>query len=129
MMGKIGVFGGTFNPVHNGHIQLALSAQKEYALDEVWFLPNGNPPHKMGEKIEASREQRKEMLSLAIKKYRQFRVEDYELWREEPSYSCETMEFLKKRCPDFQYYFLIGADSLFSLRNWRNPEKLCAADG
>ncbi len=118
----IGIFGGTFNPIHNAHIEVAMSAYKECNLSKVIFLPNGNPPHKAGEKI-ADKIHRLNMIKLAIKDYDMFEVSDYELNRTEPSYTIDTNRHFKTlySCP---VYFIIGADSLFTLSEWRNYETL-----
>lgn len=123
---KIGIMGGTFDPIHNGHLMLGDYACKEYFLDEVWFMPNGNPPHKNNASIELSATERARMVSLAIKKYPRFRLEDYEINRSGVSCSYETMEHLTALYPNDNFYFIIGADSLFAIETWRSPERLFA---
>ena len=112
---KIGIMGGTFDPIHNGHLMLGDYACREYFLDEVWFMPNGNPPHKDNASIELSAEERARMVSLAIREYPSFRLEDYEIKRSCVSCSYETMEHLTKLYPKDSFYFIIGADSLFAI--------------
>jgi len=124
---KIGIMGGTFDPVHNGHLMLAEEAYKQFQLDEVWFMPNGNPPHKSAHAPEASAKQRAEMVKKAITGTEYFRLEDYEVQSGEISYSYKTMEHLRKKYPDHDFYFIIGADSLFTLCHWMKPERLMAA--
>lgn len=123
---KIGIMGGTFDPIHNGHLMLGDYACREYFLDEVWFMPNGNPPHKDNASIELSAEERARMVSLAIREYPSFRLEDYEIKRSCVSCSYETMEQLTKLYPKDSFYFIIGADSLFAIETWRSPERLFA---
>lgn len=115
---KIGVFGGTFNPVHIGHLVTALYAREEYGLDEIWFMPNGNPPHK---KIAFSVHirHRISMLKLAIEDSPFFRVSFDETSPDRHSYTYETMEYLTAGHPDDQFYFIMGADSLFEIETWK----------
>lgn len=121
---KIGIMGGTFDPIHNGHLMLGDYACKEYFLDEVWFMPNGNPPHKDNASIELSAKERSRMVSLAIQDDPRFRLEDYEVNRSRISCSYETMEHLTALYPEDSFYFIIGADSLFAIETWRSPERL-----
>lgn len=121
---KIGIMGGTFNPIHNGHLMLGEYAHKEFNLDEVWFMPNGNPPHKDDPSIVDDKEDRAVMTELAIKDIPYFRLCRKELDRIEKSYSYSTMEDLTTEYPDDEFYFIIGADSLFSIETWKNPERL-----
>lgn len=121
---KIGIMGGTFNPIHNGHLMLAEYAYRNFDLDEVWFMPNGNPPHKNNPTLLDNTEERKIMVNLAIQDVPYFKLCDHEMNRTEKSYSYETMEYLKKIYPEHTFYFIIGADSLFSIERWKNPERL-----
>ena len=92
---KIGIMGGTFDPIHNGHLMLGEYAYREFKLDQVWFMPNGNPPHKQDNVFQTTREDRMEMVTRSIEKYDYFRLEDYEIKRQEISYSYQTMEYFK----------------------------------
>lgn len=121
---KIGIMGGTFDPVHNGHLMLAENAYRSFHLDEVWFLPNGNPPHKQTSTIQTDAKQRLHMTALAIEKVPYFRLEQYESLNPNISYSFETMEYLCKRYPSAEFYFIIGADSLFAIETWAKPERI-----
>lgn len=121
---KIGIMGGTFNPIHNGHLMLAEFAYHAYGLDEIWFLPNGNPPHKDSSILLNNTDDRKDMVLLAIEGTPYFKLCDYEMQRTDKSYSYETMEHLKSLHPDDDFYFIVGADSLFSLEHWKHPERL-----
>ena len=121
---KIGIMGGTFDPIHNGHLMLGNYAYKLFRLDQVWFLPNGNPPHKSSAAIESMTVNRVEMVQKAIQPYAYFRLEKYEVERKEISYSYQTMQYFQDRYPEHEFYFIIGADSLFSIEKWVHPEKL-----
>ena len=121
---KIGIMGGTFDPVHNGHLMLGHAAYEAAGLDQVWFMPNGNPPHKEKSSIESDVEDRIRMTELAITPFREFRLELYEAKRTEVSCSYSTMEYFKELYPDDEFYFIIGADSLFAIETWRHPERL-----
>ena len=117
MLKKIGIFGGTFNPIHNGHLLLAEAAVKEAGLTKVLFLPNGNPPHKQDKSI-VSAADRFKMVEEAIKYNPSFGISDYEIKRAEPSYTIDTYRVMKEKydCP---IYFIIGADSFYSLHTWK----------
>lgn len=121
---KIGIMGGTFDPIHNGHLQLAESAYRMFGLDEIWFLPNGNPPHKDKIALREHIEDRGNMVRLAIENISYFRLCEYEMQRKERSYSYETMETLQQQYPEYEFYFIVGADSLFSLEFWKCPDRL-----
>ncbi|MDO4312910.1 MAG: nicotinate-nucleotide adenylyltransferase [Eubacteriales bacterium] len=121
---KIGIMGGTFDPIHNGHLMLGEYAYREYDLDKVWFMPNGNPPHKQNTGQRTDAKDRAEMVRLAIDGTDAFCLEKYELNRTDISYSYQTMEYFKERYPEDHFYFIIGADSLFSLEKWVHPERI-----
>lgn len=123
---KIGILGGTFNPIHNGHLQIAKAAYEKFQLDVVWFLPNGRPPHKDEKNITVSSRQRVNMVQIAIKDYPYFKLETYEAEKETVSYSYETMEYFCKIYPEHEFFFIIGADSLFTIEKWVKPERLLA---
>ncbi len=121
---KIGIVGGTFNPIHLGHLMLGEYAYETYGLDEIWFLPNGNPPHKNLLEISTETNDRIAMVNLAIANTPYFKLNEYEMNREEVSYSYETMNYFSKEYPNHEFYFIIGTDSLFQLDKWRHPERL-----
>lgn len=121
---KIGIMGGTFNPIHNGHLMLGEYSYRSCRLDQVWFMPNGNPPHKAGISASYSADIRARMTELAIQDVPYFRLEDYEVKRQEPSYSYQTLEHFKKVYPEDSFYFIIGADSLFNINKWMKPERI-----
>lgn len=124
-MKRIGLLGGTFHPIHNAHIQIALAAYEQYALDAVWFLPTGIPPHKNIAEAVTPKE-RMDMVSLAIKNYPQFQVCDVEISKSEPCYTWETLKQLKEQYKNhIQFYFIIGGDSFYDFSRWKNPDAIC----
>lgn len=124
-MKRIGIMGGTFDPVHNGHLLLGKQAYEEYQLDEIWYMPSHIPPHKKDHTITAGTD-RIEMLKLALKDLPYCIVSDFEMKREGNTYTAHTLELLKEEAPENQFYFIIGADSLFQLEQWYHPEKVMA---
>lgn len=124
-MKKIGIMGGTFNPIHNAHIMMAQAAYEQYGLDEVWFMPSGNPPHKKKKHI-VSDEHRLRMIQFAIDGIEYFSLSDRELKRKGTTYTSETLEELKKEYPNVSFYFILGGDSLADFPQWHCPEKILA---
>jgi len=124
---RIGILGGTFNPVHRGHLALAKSAIKVFDLGKVLFIPSAKPPHKTPH-ILASVKHRMAMLQLAIKNNPKFEICDIETRRTGPSYTIDTITQLRKINPSAEYFFIIGADSLQELHMWKQINdllKLC----
>lgn len=120
---KRGVFGGTFDPVHLGHLLLAEACRDALKLDEVRLLPAAEPPHKPDAEISPGK-QRVAMLEFATAGIPEFVVDRRELKREGPSYTVDTLEELKQEFPDDELYLLIGADSVRDLPTWRAPERI-----
>ena len=110
-MRKIGLMGGTFNPIHNAHLQLAKTAMEEYGLEEILFMTSGNPPHKREEAV-LDKTVRHQMVKLAVAPYSGFVPCDDEVRREAYSYTADTLQRLQKARPDASIYFIIGADSV-----------------
>lgn len=121
---KIGIMGGTFDPIHNGHLLLGKEAYQQFDLDEVWFMPNGNPPHKQSRSIRLDARHRLELVRLAISGFAKFRLEEYEAKRDAVSYTYETMEYFHSKYSSDKFYFIIGADSLFAIESWVHPERI-----
>ena len=119
---KIGIMGGTFDPIHNGHLMLGETAYHQYQLDKVWFMPNGNPPHKKQTNIGTNALKRMEMVKLAIEDKEYFMLQDYEVKKESVSPTYQTLAHFKEIYPDDTFYYIIGADSLFSIERWLHPE-------
>lgn len=115
--------GGTFNPVHVGHLLLAEWAKAEVGLDEVWFVPTGNSYMKESREI-LSGEKRLHMVELALLDNPCFKCLDLEIKRGGSSYSCETLTQLKRVHPENEFFFIVGADCLFTIENWKSPEKI-----
>ncbi len=120
---RLGLFGGTFDPVHYGHLLLAEQCREQCALDEVWFLPSGSPPHKQDARITDGKH-RTEMLKLATAGHPAFVVNDLELHRSGPTFTVETLRDMRERYPERELFFLIGADSLHDLPTWRAPAEI-----
>ena len=120
---RLGLYGGTFDPVHQGHLLLAESCREQLQLDEVWFIPTGTPPHKLGVSISPPKA-RREMLELAIAGLPQFHVSRIEIDRPGPHYTVETLRQLRQERPEDQLFLLIGADSLHDLSTWREPGEI-----
>ncbi len=124
-MSKIGILGGTFDPVHNGHLLLGRQAYSEYHLDEIWYMPSGQPPHKKDHHVTAA-EHRCAMVRLAIAGNHGFCLSEFETRREGNTYTAQTLALLKRQYPQHEFFFIIGADSLYQIENWYHPEKVLA---
>ncbi|MEO5916994.1 MAG: nicotinate (nicotinamide) nucleotide adenylyltransferase [Luteolibacter sp.] len=122
---KIGLFGGTFDPVHLGHIHLATLAKDSLQLDEVRFLPCKISPHKTGS-APASGEDRCEMLRLATAGLSWAVVDDFELTTTGPSFSYLTAEAMAEKFPAARLFWIMGGDQWDALPRWKNPERLAA---
>lgn len=125
---RVGIFGGTFDPVHVGHLILAEQARDHARLDQVWFVPAPRPPQKNGQAITRF-EQRVEMLELAIAGQPAFRIDEVERHRTGPSYTVDTLAELKARHPGHTFFLLLGGDSLADLPTWREPRRIVEQAG
>lgn len=124
-MEKIGIMGGTFNPIHNGHLTLAKKALEQFALDEVLFMPCGVPYMKAGQQVESG-QVRARMTELAIQGTPEFTLSTMEIDKQGNTYTYQTLEQLKRENPSTKYYFILGADSLFHITAWAHPERIFA---
>ncbi|MEW6586518.1 MAG: nicotinate-nucleotide adenylyltransferase [Nitrospirota bacterium] len=124
MKTKIGIFGGTFNPVHYGHLRCAEEVRERLNLDLILFVPAKNPPLKA--KDIAPPEQRYEMLKLALRGNKHLRISDIEYCLTGRSYTVRTIETLQGLYPDAEYYFVLGIDAFLDIPNWWHPERLIA---
>lgn len=122
---KIGVFGGTFDPVHLAHLVVAESARDAAGLDKVFFLPAPHPPHKSIHNL-TDFTHRREMVRLAIEGRSEFVLSDIETRLEGPSYTTRTLDALARQHPGVEWFLIMGADSLRDLPTWRDPERLCS---
>ncbi len=120
---KIGIMGGTFNPIHFGHLLLAETAYHQFELDEILFMPTKNPYYK---KLTSNvtEEDRVAMVKLAIENNAHFRFSGEELKREGATYTVETLRNLTRKNPETEYYFIMGADSLYHIESWKEPDEI-----
>lgn len=124
-MKKIGIMGGTFDPIHNGHLLIAENACEQLALDEVRFIPTGRSPHKQGKQI-TDGAHRLRMVELAIADNPAFVADDRELLSDALSYSYLTLQEMHKDLPEDELYFIMGGDSLRDFKTWFHPELICS---
>ena len=121
---KIGILGGSFDPIHNGHLAIAESAYKDFNLDEIWLIPAGHSPNKDEEKM-TSAVIRAEMTALAAQNIPHFKLSTYEIEKIGTSYTYLTLSDFKEQYPDTYFYFIMGADSLDYFESWKHPEIIC----
>lgn len=121
---NIGILGGTFNPVHYGHLRIAEEVRERFNLSKVIFVPAGIPPFKIKAEELIEADHRAEMVRLAIKTNPFFEFSDIEIKREGISYTVDTLEVLKKEYPGDNIYFIAGADAMADLPKWRRPGRI-----
>ena len=122
---RLGIFGGSFDPVHYGHLLLAECCREQCRLDRVWFVPAAVAPHKIGRTLTPG-PQRVDMLRLAIGGQEEFAVSTVEaLDRGGVSYTVDTLETIHAEQPEDELFLLVGSDSLADLPNWREPRRIC----
>lgn len=119
MTKNVGIMGGTFNPIHNGHLALAQAAYEQICLDKILFMPSGISYLKNGV---LDVRHRINMTSLAIKPYPYFELSLVEAEREGNTYTSDTLQLLNNHNPTINYYFIMGADSLFQIESWHEPQ-------
>ena len=124
-MSKIGIFGGTFDPPHMGHLQCAEIAMRELGLSKVLFIPNKIPAYKISEHSVSDENDRLAMLQLLVENKEWARISDIELKREGNTYTSDTLRELRVLYPNDELVLIIGSDSLCSLKNWHEPEEVC----
>ncbi len=120
---KIGIYGGSFNPVHNGHVHLAQTAAEDFGLDVIYFVPSKISPHRSSEEY-VSETDRLEMLKLVCMKNSVFRISDYELRSDRVSYSIYTVEHFRRKFPEDELFLLVGSDMLLMFDKWYCFEKI-----
>jgi nicotinate-nucleotide adenylyltransferase len=122
-MKKVGILGGTFNPIHNGHLALAEHAYEQAVLDYILFMPLMNPPHKSNRDIVYA-DHRLNMVRMAIENKPHFVLSDLELKRPGKTYTSDTLKILKENEPDTEYFFIVGADSFMMMSQWMEPQTI-----
>jgi nicotinate-nucleotide adenylyltransferase len=122
---RLGIFGGSFDPVHYGHLLLAESCREQCQLEEVWWVPTASAPHKRHLPA-ASARHRTEMLQLALGGHDAMHVSLLEIERSGVSYTVDTLTAIRAARPDAELFLLLGADALADLPHWREPDRICA---
>ncbi len=123
---RLGVMGGTFDPIHNGHLFIAEAARVQVQLNRVLWLPNRQPAHREGKIANAEAETRAKLVELAIADHRDFQLSRVELDRAGPSYAIETLAQLKLEYSDSEIYWILGADAIGDLPTWHRADELMA---
>jgi nicotinate-nucleotide adenylyltransferase len=121
---RVGLYGGTFDPVHLGHLLVAETCRETARLDQVWFLPANRSPHKL-DRAPSSGQQRLQMLRLAVAGHPELEVCDLEVARGGVSYMVETLELIRQQHPGVELFLLMGADALVDFVTWRHPARIC----
>jgi nicotinate-nucleotide adenylyltransferase len=122
-MKRIGIFGGTFDPPHKGHIAIALQALKQLSLNTVYFVPAYLPPHKL-QHASLTAKHRLKMVKLALAGQKEFKVSTIELRRRGISYTIDTLKGFKKRFPKAEFILIIGADNFAQFSTWKSPKAI-----
>ncbi len=120
---RIGLLGGTFDPIHNGHLQIAERVFARMKLNLIFFIPTGKSPHKQNLNI-ASKKHRCKMIRLALEDKPRFTLCDIEIKSHRISYTVDTISALKRLHPDDRFFFIIGIDAFLKLSEWKDPERL-----
>lgn len=120
---KVGIMGGTFDPIHNAHLELGRCAYEQLHLDEVWVMPARDPYFKKNNNVTPA-EQRCEMTELAVHGIEGFVMSTFELERDGETYTAETLEKLHDKYPETHFYFIIGSDSMYQIETWWKPETI-----
>lgn len=123
---RVGILGGTFDPIHEAHLQMGREAREAFSLDQVWFMPTGVSYFKSGERRISSPGDRAAMVRLAIEGEPGFIFSDIEIRRGGATYTSETLQELCRRYPDTEFYFILGADSIRDIARWHLPEVIFA---
>jgi nicotinate-nucleotide adenylyltransferase len=121
---RVAIFGGTFDPVHQGHMVIAEQVMGELALDRVVFVPGGIPPHKEASSVRATAEDRYAMVEAAVEANERFSADRVEVDAGRPMHSVETVGILKAQSPEHEWFFVTGADEVSNLLSWKDPDRL-----
>lgn len=122
-MKRIGILGGTFNPIHIGHLMIAQVVLEKFGLDKIIFVPSSWPPHKSGRNI-IDAQHRLRMVRMAIRGNRYFEVLPFEIEKGGKSYSIDTVRYLSQQYPDAKLFFIIGSDHIAQLHTWKNVDEV-----
>lgn len=126
-MKRIGIMGGTFDPIHNGHLMIGHQAYQEYSLDSVWYMPSKTPPHKKDHRVTSSRD-RCAMVQAAIEEVSYFCLSDFEIKRAGGNtYTADTLRLLREEYEDTEFFYIVGADSIHDIEKWYHPEYVLRA--
>lgn len=120
---RLAIMGGTFNPIHIGHLVCAEEAASSFGFDEIVFMPAGLPPHKQVPGG-ATAEHRYLMTVMATADNPRFRVSRFEIEKEQPSYTVDTVRYFRQQAPEAQIYFITGADAILEILDWKDPQEL-----
>ena len=123
---RIGILGGTFNPIHYGHLRSADEVRKTLMLDEIRFIPSALPPHKPRDEV-ASTADRLEMVRIALKDYPAYVCDPIEVERGGASYTLDTLKELTEKTPNDERFFIIGADAFLELNTWYKPKEVLSS--
>ncbi|MCF6465359.1 nicotinate-nucleotide adenylyltransferase [Clostridium sp. Cult2] len=123
---KIGIMGGTFDPIHNGHLTLAEYSRTTFSLDKILFIPTGKPPHKDDIDI-SSNNHRYDMTLLAINSNPYYFLSSIEIHREGTTYTIDTIKYLKSKYNNTKFYFILGSDSLYQIHKWKDYKELLSS--
>lgn len=118
---KVGIMGGSFDPIHNGHLFISERARENYGLDRIIFIPAGDPPHKTGL---SEKSHRCRMTEIAIENNKYYQLSRAEIDLEDKSYTIDTLRYLDKIYPDTEFYFILGADSLLNFHTWKGHREI-----
>lgn len=123
-MSRVAIFGGTFNPIHNGHILCASECMRKTNCEKVIFVPSNIPPHKTINSCGVSSFDRLEMCKIAIREYHNFEISDFEIKNNSMSYTVNTLEYFAETLKNTELFFLIGQDMFLTLLDWKNPTRI-----
>ncbi len=124
-MARIGIMGGTFDPIHKGHLLIGRQAKTEYNLSQIWYMPSGQPPHKRDHRVSEA-DTRCDMVKLALAHEDGLIFSDFEIRRPGNTYTAQTLALLQEAYPEHEFYFILGADSLYEIEQWYHPEQIMA---
>lgn len=119
----MGIFGGTFDPIHYGHLRVVEEVRKRFLIEKILFIPSSRPPHKKEMRI-TDAAIRFEMVALALEEFPHFEISEFELKKEGLSFTIETLEALKKENSDHELFLIMGVDQMLEINTWKDPERI-----